>query len=99
VKKSVPATFSQKIVDDDSVDSFESEFEFKPVLNPPPEFFELRPVTKNLFQKFAKEPGVERFKIFTNFDFMYLCMHICISGNLEPILRLLNLQQQRWPAL
>jgi len=30
------------------------------VLNPPPEFFELRPVTKNLFQKFAKvEPSVE----------------------------------------
>ncbi len=35
------------------------EFEFKPVLNPPPEFFELRPVTNSLFPKLPKEPEVE----------------------------------------
>jgi len=54
-------SYSQKISDDDADGSLgSSEFEFKPVLNPPPEFFELRPVTKNLFQKFAKvEPYVE----------------------------------------
>ena len=55
--------FSPPINDDvgGGGDSFEtSEFEFKPVLNPPPEFFELRPVTNNLFQKFSKvEPDVE----------------------------------------
>ena len=58
--------FSRPINDDDNDNndggaSFEtSEFEFKPVLNPPPEFFELRPVTNNLLQKFAKiEPDPE----------------------------------------
>ena len=49
-------SFSQKIVLDDSDSSsiFQSEYEFKPVLSPPPEFFELRPVTNNLFQKLGK---------------------------------------------
>lgn len=61
----VPTTFqndisySQKISSDDDSSIETSEFEFKPVLNPPPEFFELRPVTKNLFQKFAKVGELE----------------------------------------
>ena len=52
-------SFSQKIVLDDSDSNiFQSEYEFKPVLSPPPEFFELRPVTKNLFQKVGSSAPV-----------------------------------------
>ncbi len=48
--------FSQKIVLDESFNAPDAEYDFKPVLSPPPEFFELRPVTKNLFTKLpAKE--------------------------------------------
>ena len=51
--------FSQKIVLDESFNAPDAEFDFKPVLSPPPEFFELRPVTKNLFTKLpAKENEV-----------------------------------------